>query len=123
MRRSLNVVGTPDRDQIIATIAAQAAELVAETRRERARRHAAGDDTAWLDQVLTELEPLAAQIHDLDTVRAIRAVIDRHGGGPYPADELAAIAGIPIADARRVLDQLVEEGLATRHRSDPPSMS
>jgi hypothetical protein len=37
--------------------------------------------------VLRELEPLAEQTNDLDVFQAIRAVVDRHGGGPYPADE------------------------------------
>jgi hypothetical protein len=40
--------------------------------------------------------------------------IDRHGTGPYPADELAGITGITAEDARRVLEQMAAEGLATR---------
>ncbi|GAB2763874.1 hypothetical protein GCM10027174_45640 [Salinifilum aidingensis] len=52
----------------------------------------------------------------METVEAIRAVIDRHGPGPYPPDELATIAGIDDADRlARVLNRLVAEGLA-----DPP---
>lgn len=63
---------------------------------------------------MRELEPLAAQTHDLDVFHAIRMVIDRHGAGPYPAEELATIAGVAPDDARRVLEQMVTEGLATR---------
>lgn len=82
-------------------------------RRERDRCRAAGDDTAWLNQVLRELELLAVQTHDVEVFSAIRRVVGRHGAGPYPAEELAAIAGVTAADARRVLDQMVTEGLAT----------
>lgn len=88
-----------ERDRLIATVAADAAQVSANVRRERDRRHAAGADTAWFDQALCELEPLAAQTHDLEVFWAIRAVVDRHGAGPYPAEELAAIASV---DARRV---------------------
>jgi DNA-binding IclR family transcriptional regulator len=44
----------------------------------------------------------------------IRAVIEQHGAGPYSAEELATVAGITAGDARRVLEQMVTEGLATR---------
>jgi hypothetical protein len=76
------------------------ADLLANARRECDRRRAAGEDTTWLDRVAHELEPLAAQTHDLDVSHAIRMVIDRHGAGPYPAEELATIAGITPDDAR-----------------------
>lgn len=66
-----------------------------------------------MEQFLHGLEPLAEQAHDLVIVDAIRAVIERHGGGPYPAEELAAIAGVDAADARRVLEKLARAGLAT----------
>jgi hypothetical protein len=48
---------------------AQATDLLANARRERDRRQAAGEDTAWRDRVVRELEPLAAQTHDLDVSR------------------------------------------------------
>jgi hypothetical protein len=112
-------VDEAERDRLIAKVAADAAGLVAEVRRERDRRQAAGEDTAWLDTVLAELEPLAQGTHDLVTFRAIRAVVERHGGGPYPAEELAAIAGVTAADARRVLDQMVAEGRATPANQPP----
>jgi hypothetical protein len=101
------------RKQLIAQVATDAADLLANTRRERDRRRSTGEDTAWLDTVLRELEPLVEQTHDLDVVQAIHAAIDRHSSGPYPADELATIAGV-AADARCVLKQMAAEGLATR---------
>lgn len=45
------------------------AELLANARRERDCRLTAGEDTAWLDRVLRELEPLAEQTHDLTSSR------------------------------------------------------
>lgn len=48
-----------------------------------------------------------------------RPLIDRHGGGPYSAEELATIAGVTATDARRVLDQMVAEGLATPPNQPP----
>lgn len=90
-----------DKDQIT--------ELVVSLRRERDQRRAAGADTGWMDQVLGELEPLT---EDLDVVEAIHAVIERHGPGPYPADELAIIAGVDADKARRFLAWMVTAGLA-----------
>jgi hypothetical protein len=84
-------------------------ELVASLRRERDWRRATGADTAWIDQMLAELEALTA---DLDAAQAIRAVIARHGPGPYPADELATIANVDADETRRALAQLVTIGLA-----------
>ncbi|WP_206641447.1 hypothetical protein [Nonomuraea polychroma] len=51
---------------------------------------------------------------------AIRAVIERHGGGPYPAEDLAALAGVSVEDAQRVLEQMVRHGLATPPGGEPP---
>jgi hypothetical protein len=107
-----------ERDRLTAKVSTDAAELLATARRERDRRQAAGQDVAWLDHALREWEPLAAQTHDLDAVLAIRAVIDRHGAGPYPAAELAAIAGVTAEDVRRVLAHMVDEGLATHPPPD-----
>ena len=93
-------------------------ELVVRLRRERDRCQAVGADTAWIDQMLGELEPLTA---DLDAAQAIRAVIERHGPGPYPADELATIAGIDADETRRVLAHLGPHACPRRadHRHDP----
>jgi hypothetical protein len=81
-RSSRELVDAGDRERLTGSL-----------RRERDRCQAAGADTAWIDQILGELEPLTA---DLDAAQAIRAVIERHGPGPYPADELATIAGIDV---------------------------
>jgi hypothetical protein len=114
-------VDEAERKRLVAQVAADVADLLATARRERDRCQAASVDTAWLDRALRELEPLAAQTHDLDVFQAIRVVVARHGAGPYPAEELATIAGVTATDARRVLEQMVTEGLATPvdRRSDP----
>ncbi|TMR22492.1 hypothetical protein ETD86_11625 [Nonomuraea turkmeniaca] len=67
------------------------------------------------------MEPLAAATHDLTVLGAMRAVIERHGGGPYPADELAVIAGVTAEDAQRVLEQMVRDGLAIPAGQQPPA--
>jgi hypothetical protein len=105
-------VDESEQARLIAKVAGDAAELLVTMRRERDCRRAAGD-TVWLDQVLHELEPLVEQIHDLEIFQAIRAVVERHGAGPYPATELAAIAGADTESVRRVLAQMVTEGLAS----------
>ncbi|MFD8497963.1 hypothetical protein [Amycolatopsis sp. NPDC059657] len=111
----------PERDRLIAHVAAQAAELLANTRIERARRVAAGEDTSWLDQLLRELEPITKEIHDADVFQAIRRVVEQHGAGPYPADELAIIAGMSTEDVLRVSQQMVAEGLASPADEPPRS--
>jgi hypothetical protein len=111
-QRRLEAVTEPDRDQLIAQVAADAADLLTTAQRERARLQAAGADAAVLDQLLPELTALAEQTRDLDTFCELRAVVDVHGIGPYPLEDLAAIAGTTVDDARRVLEQMVAEGLA-----------
>ncbi|WP_223840493.1 hypothetical protein [Saccharopolyspora pogona] len=102
-----------DQDREIARIVTVVADLVASVRSEITQRRAAGEDTTWLEQVLAELEPVAQQTHDLEITHAIRNVVTRHGGGPYPPKDLAAIAGIDDIDAvRRVLEEMVAGGLA-----------
>lgn len=110
-----------ERGRIIAQVAVQAAELLAKTRIERERRAAAGEDTSWLNQLLHELEPITEQIHDADVFRAIRRVVEQHGVGPYPADELAIIAGVSPEDVLRVSEQMVAEGLASPADEPPAS--
>ncbi|GGK10566.1 hypothetical protein GCM10010123_45690 [Pilimelia anulata] len=101
-----------------AQLHAHAVELVATMRQERARRAAAGQDCAQVDRMLVELEAAAQQLHDVAVVAAIRGVVERHGGGPYPVEDLAAFTGLPDADVRRALGQLVDAGLA-----EPPEDS
>lgn len=53
--------------------------------------------------------------HDLEVVEAILEVVARHGAGPYPVDDLASLTGLDADEVWRVMEQLVEAGLATRH--------
>ncbi|MGW4476980.1 hypothetical protein ACWENQ_45630 [Nonomuraea sp. NPDC004354] len=101
-------------DQRFAKVTAAVAELLVAARRERDRCARAGEDIAWLDEVVQALEPLG----DLVTLRAIHAVVDRHGAGPYPVEELAAIAGADVASVKRVLAQMTADGFAMRGESD-----
>jgi hypothetical protein len=109
----LNTVDEAERDRLLAEVATDAAELAATIRRERNRRRAAGEDVAWFDHVLHDLDPLAVRTHDLEVLRAIRAATERHGPGPWPPEELATIAGCDVGSVRRVLSQMVADGLAT----------
>ncbi|MGW4471186.1 hypothetical protein ACWENQ_16085 [Nonomuraea sp. NPDC004354] len=109
-----------ERDRILTEIAYDTAGLLATMRRERERRVQAGEDVVWLDLALKELESLAAGTADLVTFRAIRSFVDRHGAGPYPVEELAAIAGVDVEDVRRVLARMDVEGLATPADRPPP---
>lgn len=102
----------PDRDQLIAKVIADAAEMLAITRRERDRRAAAGDDTAIVDQVLPQLEQLADAIHNLEIFQKVQAVVDRHGAGPYPPEDLATLAGADVNEVRALLAEMMTEGLA-----------
>ncbi|MEV0388181.1 hypothetical protein [Nonomuraea sp. NPDC050643] len=116
-------VDESERRHLLAELAARAADLVTRLQGERARLQVNGQDTAWVDQVLGEMEVLAVATLDLTVAGAIRAVIERHGGGPYPAEDLAALAGVPLKDAQRVLDQVVRAGLATPPAQRPPEAS
>jgi hypothetical protein len=114
----LNTVDEAERDRVLAQVATNAAELAATIRRERNRRRTAGEDVAWLAHALSELDPLAAQTHDLEVFQAMPAATERHGPGPWPPEELAVIAGCDVDSVRRVLDQMVNDGLATQPRDD-----
>jgi hypothetical protein len=83
---------------------------------ERDHQQDAGQDTAWLDQLIRELEPLAEQTHDLETIVAIRHVIERHGSGPYPPEDLT---GVAVAGVQRALDEMVRAGLAAKGDTPP----
>lgn len=110
---NLEGVDTSEHDQRVALVIRNVADLMANLRRERARRNEAGEDTTWLDQALAEMQPVVEQTHDLETFQAIKTVVARHGGGAYPIKDLAAIAGIEdLESLSRVLDQMVAEGLA-----------
>jgi hypothetical protein len=50
----LETVDEAEHDLLISKVAADAADLLAKTRRERDRRRANGEDVAWLDRALDE---------------------------------------------------------------------
>ncbi len=59
-------------------------------------------------------EDLSRFIGDLVTLRAIRRLVERHGGaGPWSAEDIASIAGCDLASVRRVLRQMAREGFPT----------
>lgn len=57
--------------------------------------------------------------HDLETIVAIRHVIERHGSGPYPPEDLAALTGVDVAGVQRALDEMVRAGLAAKGDTPP----
>lgn len=106
-------VGTDDQRRAIVTqVAAQLRDLAEILRAERARLAAAGTDTDRLDQVLTELEPIVVGIHDAEISGAVAQVLERHGPGPWPDSDLAALAGVDVTELRRMRDQIAAGGLA-----------
>lgn len=96
----------------LATGDAATAALLATLRAARDHRRAQGQDTTPYDQLLADLEPLGQDVHDLAVIEAIRAATDQHGPGPYPTDDLAAIAGVTVDEARRAMTHLTAAGLA-----------
>lgn len=102
------------QERLVAELDAQAPELLNIIRHMRDERRAAGHDTTWLDEFLATVAPIAAQLGDAETMRAIGAVIDRHGSGPYPDEELALFADHEPDTVRRVLAELATTGLVER---------
>ncbi|MGW4094450.1 hypothetical protein [Nocardia sp. NPDC004750] len=98
------------RGELIGQLAAALDGLVRQAERERGTRPEA--DAEWFDLLLAELRPMAEQAHDLEAARTIRDIVARHGSGPWPAEDLAAIAGEDLATVRRILDALTESGVA-----------
>lgn len=108
----------PFRDEPIADAAATLDGLLAQAEYERAGEP--DDATAqWLDGLLAELRPVAEQVHDLAVAQQLFAVVARHGPGPWPAEDLAAIAGADPAEVQRVLDQLTDAGIARPESGGP----
>lgn len=108
-----------EQRRLLTEVATTVTGLLDYVRREYERCQAATDEdaesAAVMEQILRELEPIA---QDLAVLDAVRVTIDRHGGGPYSIEDLAAIAGVPEPDARRIVEQLVRDGMATREQ-DP----
>ena len=100
------------REQLISQLIADADELVVITRLERDRCLDVGENTAVVDQVLPQLEQLAVELHQLGTTEKIQTVVERHGGGPYPVEDLAALAEAHVDDVRQALAELMTYGLA-----------
>lgn len=74
------------------------------------------DDPAAVGKV-REAADIARSADDLVTMRAMRHVIGRHGGGPWTAGDIAAITGRDVESVGRVLDEMVRQGIV----SPPPS--
>lgn len=105
-------VEDPERDALIASVSRQFTRLVMWARAERV---AGGDDDEhgpWLDRLIAELEPLAEQAHDLETLRAVRSLVCLHGPGPWPVDDVVAMTGRDAESVSRVLGGLAGAGLA-----------
>ncbi|MGH3754593.1 MAG: hypothetical protein ACRDRP_18215 [Pseudonocardiaceae bacterium] len=60
-------------------MAAQQHEILVLARYEREERRAAEQDTVWLDELIVGLEKAQGNLHDVEILRAIRAVVERHG--------------------------------------------
>jgi DNA-binding transcriptional ArsR family regulator len=96
------------RNRPITEAAAILDGLVTQAEHERAHE--------WLDALLAELRPIAEQIHDLAATQQLFGVVERHGPGPWPTEDLATIAGVDPSTVQRVLDQLTDAGIA---RTEP----
>jgi hypothetical protein len=106
-----------------AEVAVQLATALDDACADRDRRRAAGEDTAELDALLVKFEAAAddAGVHvdNIAVYEEMQAVIERYGPGSWPGEELAAVAGVDPAAARRVLEDLVREGLTERPGRPP----
>ncbi|MEV6427772.1 hypothetical protein [Nocardia sp. NPDC051463] len=102
--------GDAVRGELIRHIAVVLDDLV--SRAERARPGRSGAEAEWLDRLLAELRPMAEQAHDLEVTRTIRDIVARHGSGPWPAEDVAAIVDADPAAVRRILDALTAAGPA-----------
>lgn len=99
------------RGEPLADAVALLLGLVTRAEQERAAEPD-GPMAGWLDALLVELGPIAERVHDLVVARQLFDVVSRHGPGPWPAADLAAIARADPAAVRRVLDRLTIAGIA-----------
>lgn len=60
------------------------------------------------------IRPAHAEVHYSPDERRLRDFVDSRAGVSESAASLAAKLGVPERDCRRVLEQLVSEGLVTR---------
>ena len=106
-------MGTEDRRRaIIAQVAVELRDLAETLRAVRAQEAAAGGNTDWLDQASTDLEPVLVLVHEAEVAGAVGEVLARHGPGPWPDDDLAALAGVAVTELRQLRDQLTAAGPA-----------
>lgn len=96
----------PEDDEQFAQAMARLSELVTWARAE----FIAQDDPAASEKA-REAEDIARGADDLVTMRAMRRLVERHGGGPWPAEDIAAITGRDPLSVQRVLEQMVRAGL------------
>ena len=86
---------------------------MAGAREERAREIEARQNHDWIDERIAELEPLAADARALVVLSRLQRTAEQHGPGPYPAEDLAVFADTDLDAVQRVLETLVEAGIAT----------
>lgn len=98
----------PEDDEHFAQAMAQLSELVTWARSE----FIAQDDPGATDKA-REAADIVRSADDLVTMRAIRRLVARHGGGPWPAEDIAAITGRDAESVQRVLDEMVRSGFAS----------
>lgn len=104
-------------DEQNARALAKLSELITWVRAELIARGDPADKAA-----VREAEDIAQRLGDLVTFQEIRHLLERHGGGPWPAQDITAITGRDADSVRRVLDELVRQGFMTpsesgQHRS------
>jgi hypothetical protein len=105
-------VDNAERDALIAKVASEFARVVTFAQAERVVRGPEDEHGQWLDQLIAGLEPLAEQARDVETLVAVRRLIQRHGSGPWPIENLVSMTDRDLESVRRVLAGLTQAGLA-----------
>lgn len=105
-----------DDAQRAALISSVAREMAGLLRWARAERVFCGDDddehAGWLDRFIAEVEPMAELAYDAETARVLRGLVVRHGPGPWPLKDLAAIAERDVDSVQRVMGDVIASGVA-----------
>lgn len=108
----------------ITNAARELAQLLTWARAERVVRADDDEHVAWLDAMLSGLDPLVEGVGDVQTSIAMRRVIGLHGGrGPWQVDDLAAMTGRDADSVRRVLADLTAAGLAWSIPDSPDELT
>jgi hypothetical protein len=95
----------------MADLADRLGLLIGEVEAEGERRRRAGEEPDALTALVHELERVTSHAHDLGVRDAMVAAVTRHGPGPWDLEHLAVAAGVAEPDARRMLGQMVRDGL------------